>query len=226
MPVPALVLFDIDATLVWRAGPHHRLALMSAIRDVSGLEATLDGVPTHGKLDRDLIRLMMQRAGAAESRISDDMPHIVRRAQEHYGPLCPDLRQCVCPGVRHALRCLRRARIPLGVVTGNLTAIGWRKLEQAGLHRFFRFGAFAEEADTRAGLVRQALLRARKTGWLTCGTTVTLIGDHANDVIAAKLNGIRSIAVATGALARTQLVSHRPDVVLRDLRSLRIDMLL
>ena len=39
---PALVLFDIDGTLIRRAGPHHRQALVDAVRHVTGLETTTD----------------------------------------------------------------------------------------------------------------------------------------------------------------------------------------
>jgi phosphoglycolate phosphatase-like HAD superfamily hydrolase len=118
------------------------------------------------------------------------------------------------------------ARIPLGLVTGNLTAIGWRKMEQAGLNRYFRFGAFAEQADTRAGLAALALRRARRAGWLREDTPVSLIGDHPNDIRAATLNGIRSVAVASGLTSRQELAAHCPDVLLRDLRCLNLEMLL
>jgi hypothetical protein len=45
MTYRALVLFDIDGTLVRRAGPNHREALVHAIRRVTGLESTTDGIP-------------------------------------------------------------------------------------------------------------------------------------------------------------------------------------
>src|ERR1017187_2890385 len=51
-PAPALVLFDIDGTLVRRAGPHHRQALIDAVRRVTGLETTTDRIPVHGMLDQ------------------------------------------------------------------------------------------------------------------------------------------------------------------------------
>src|SRR5882724_11301062 len=52
--VDALVLFDIDGTLVRRAGAHHREALVEAVRRTVGLETTTDGVPVSGMLDRDI----------------------------------------------------------------------------------------------------------------------------------------------------------------------------
>ena len=60
----------------------------------------------------------------------------------------------------------------MGLVTGNLTRIGWWKLERAGLRRYFRFGAFGEMARNRAGLARLALRRARQEGWIGPATPV------------------------------------------------------
>lgn len=222
----ALVLFDIDGTLIRRAGPHHKQALIAAVREITGLETSLDRIDTSGRLDRDLIRMMMAEVGAAPQLIDDSMSAIVVRAQQIYRSGVPDMRRTVCPGVRTALRRLHASRIPLGLVTGNLTAIGWRKMERAGLLRYFRFGAFAEQAHTRAGLVEIALRQARRAGWLRSDTTVSLVGDHPNDISAAKLNGIRAVAVATGLVPRTVLASHAPDLLLPDLRCMKLEMFL
>ena len=61
---------------------------------------------------------------------------------------------------------LLRRHVPTGLVTGNLTRIGWKKMEHAGLRHYFRFGAFAEQARDRAGLVRMAVRQARREGWI------------------------------------------------------------
>jgi phosphoglycolate phosphatase-like HAD superfamily hydrolase len=224
--VRAVVLFDIDGTLIRRAGPHHRHALTEAVHSVTGINVSLDGIATHGSLDRDLIASMLHRAGAPSHLISAAMPQIVREAQRAYGTMQPDLRRKLCPGVRSVLRRLHVARIPLGLVTGNLTAIAWRKMEYAGLARYFRFGAFAEQAATRPELAAIAIRQARRAGWIGRETVVSLIGDHPNDIRAAKLNGIRSVAVATGMVPRSALNAHSPDVLLPDLRCLKLEMLL
>ena len=121
---------------------------------------------------------------------------------------------------------LQRRGIPTGLVTGNLTRIGWKKMEHAGLRDFFRFGAFAEMASTRAGLVKIGLRQARREGWIHPRTRISLIGDHPNDVLAARKNGIQSVAVATGVVSITELATHSPDVLLPDLRSLRLSVLI
>jgi phosphoglycolate phosphatase-like HAD superfamily hydrolase len=118
---------------------------------------------------------------------------------------------------------LTRRGVLLGLVTGNLTRIGWRKLERAGLRGYFRFGAFGEMAKTRAGLAKIAIREARRRGWIVRGTPMALIGDAPADILAAQANHIRAIAVATGLTSAQELRSLQPDFLLKDLRALLED---
>ena len=221
-----MVLFDIDGTLLRRAGPHHRQALIDAVRSATGVDTTTDGVPVQGMLDRDILTEMLANAGVSRTRIRRHMPAMVSLAQRIYVRSCPDLRRRVCPGARMLLYRLWRKRIPTGLVTGNLTRIGWTKMERAGLKRYLRFGAFAELAANRAGLVRIAIRHARRQGWIGQSSPVALIGDHPNDIRAARANGIRSIAVATGLVSAEELARHSPDLLLKDLRGVSLEKLL
>src|SRR5215831_10800021 len=153
----ALVLFDIDGTLVRRAGPHHRQALVQGIRRITGLDTTTEGIPVQGMLDPDIVRVMMRRIGARASVIAKAMPEVLLAAERYYLRVCPLLHDKHCPGVLPLLDRLSRRGNLLALVTGNLTRIGWRKLERAGLRDYFRFGAFGEMARNRAGLVRIAM---------------------------------------------------------------------
>jgi phosphoglycolate phosphatase-like HAD superfamily hydrolase len=222
LPHPALVLFDIDGTLVRRAGPHHREALVYGIRRVTGLETTTEGIPVQGMLDPDIVRVMMRRAGARASEIREALPEIQRAAERFYLRVCPALHDKHCPGVEAVLTKLLRRGILLGLVTGNLTRIGWRKLERAGLRRYFRYGAFGEMAKTRAGLAKLAIREARQRGWIERGAPISLVGDAPQDIEAARANRIRSISVQTGITPVEELVALAPDVMLRDLRELRL----
>ena len=223
-PAPLLVLFDIDGTLLRRSGPHHRQALVEAVRRVTGLDTTTDHIPVHGMLDPDILTRMMADAGARPGLIRRAMPHIVRRAGLYYLRACPDLRHKTCPGVRALLRRLERRGALLALVTGNLTRIGWKKLECAGLKEFFRFGAFGEMARDRAGLARLAIRQARARGWIARGAPIALVGDAPSDVYAAQASRVRSIAVRTGVSTREELAACHPDVLLEDLRALRLEM--
>jgi phosphoglycolate phosphatase len=220
-----LVLFDIDGTLVRRAGPHHREALSKAVKRVTGIDTTTEGIPVHGMLDQDILRQMLEREGLSKRRIAAAMPEIHLHAQRIYVRTCPDIRRKTCPGVRSLLHRLRRRKATLALVTGNLTKIGWKKLERAGLKDYFDFGAFAEMATTRAGLAKLAIAQARKTDAIDKHSPIALIGDAPSDILAAKANGIRSISVATGISTRDELAAHTPDVLIDDLRQLSWEML-
>jgi len=216
----ALVLFDIDGTLVRRTGPYHRQALVDAVRDVAGIETTTDGIPVHGMLDPDILHLMMHVAGIEPGRAASLMPGIIERAQEIYECIAPDLRSCACPGVADILCKLTDAGAALALVTGNLTRIGWRKLARAGLDGFFRFGAFGEMAPTRGGLARIAIDRARREYLIEDGSPIALIGDATQDVRAAQENDIIAIAVRTGITPAQELESAAPDFIFDDLTQL------
>ncbi len=221
----ALVLFDIDGTLLRNSGGWHRRALEGAALKVLQLEATLEGVPTSGCLDRDLIRIMLSNAGASARTIRRSMQAMIDEAQRIYLGSCPSLRRRVTPGSRMLLYRLHRRGVPAGLVTGNLTRIGWHKMESAGLRRYLRFGAFAELASTRAGLVKLAVAEARREGWIDRHARISLIGDHPNDVQAAKANGVQSIAVGTGLCGMDALRREKPDVLVEDLRGLEVGQL-
>jgi phosphoglycolate phosphatase-like HAD superfamily hydrolase len=223
---PALVLFDIDGTLTRRAGPHHREALVEAVRRATGLETTTDGIPLHGMLDPDILAAMMRREGASGRLIRRRLPEIYRLAESIYARRVPNIERKVCPGVRRLLRRLDRLGVPMGLVTGNLTRIGWKKVERAGLRQHFRLGAFGEMSRDRAGLVRIALRLARERGWVRNGTQVSLVGDTPVDVRAAQANGVRSVAVATGLSSMEELAAASPDILVPDLKGFRVEHLL
>jgi phosphoglycolate phosphatase len=220
-----LVLFDIDGTLVRRAGPHHREALVHAVRRVTGLVTTTEGIPVQGMLDPDILMQMMRRAGASRVTAHGAMPKIILAAERHYLQVCPVLHGKHCPGVEPILERLTRRGALLGLVTGNLTRLGWRKLERAGLCHYFQFGAFGEMARTRAGLARLAIQEARRRGWKGPATYISLIGDAPADILAARANRIRVIAVQTGITPVDELRALRPDILIPNLRYLRLRML-
>jgi phosphoglycolate phosphatase-like HAD superfamily hydrolase len=177
-------------------------------------------------LDRDILAAMLIGVGASNSLIRTQMPQMIEEAQRVYTRTCPDLRRRVCPGARGLLYRLWRRQVPAGLVTGNLTRIGWKKMERAGLRQYLRFGAFAELAKDRAGLVRIAIQHARREGWIDRRSPITLVGDHPNDIRAAHANGIQSVAVATGVIGEAELVKHSPDILVPDLRALSMETLL
>jgi phosphoglycolate phosphatase-like HAD superfamily hydrolase len=216
-----LVLFDIDGTLLRRAGPHHRDALIHGVRKVLGVETRNDNIAVHGKLDPEILLEMMANAGISRRRARTALPAIHRAAERHYIRNVPVLRRKTCPGVRRLLGWLQRRGVLLGLVTGNLERIGWKKLERAALDQYFQFGAFAEMAPTRAGLARLALRQAAQQGGggdrNGKGPRGVLIGDTPNDVAAGKTAGLETIAVGTGLSSIEELRTADPSLCVPDL---------
>ena len=222
-----LVLFDIDGTLIRGAGPHHKEALVDGIRRVTGRSTTLDGIETAGALDRDLIAAMLRASGESERRIRMRLSQIVVECQNSYLDSCAaDLSPFLCRGVAHTLESLKSRGAVLGLVTGNLSVIGWKKVELAGVRTFFSVGAFAQDGRNRARLARLAALRATKLGLITKTSRIFLVGDHANDIAAARANGYHSIAVASGVTSFEELAAARPDTLVHHLAELDLSSLL
>lgn len=220
-PSGALALFDIDGTLLRRSGPAHRRALQRAVERVAGIAVPIDGIPVAGMLDRDILLEMLGRAGLRGRAARRLLEEAGRTAQNIYVRTCPGLSRKVCPGVRRLLRALQRRGVPCGLVTGNLERIAWTKMRRAGLEEFFSVGAFSGDAPTRGALIRLAVSRARQAGLIRRGAEVVYIGDHPNDVQAAREAGVRIVAVGTGVVSGENLLACAPDRFVADLRALR-----
>lgn len=220
-PAVSLILFDIDGTLLRGAGPHHKDALLEGVRRVTGLSTTFEGIDTAGQLDRDLIVALLRAGGVNEQEIQPVLAEILTACRQCYGANCaPDLSGFVCKGAREALIEFRARGAVLALVTGNLSEIGWRKMELAGLRHFFSLGTFSEDGATRAELARMAAFRAREQDLVSSDCRVALIGDHANDIQAARANGFQSVAVASGVMTAAALARFAPDILLNDLSEL------
>lgn len=227
MAASALVLFDIDGTLLRRSGVHHKQALVESIWQVTGVAVTFDNLPTAGMLDCDLLRALLENSGMEPEAIRASLPQLVAAAQNAYVTNCPvGLADNVCPGVMELLSELANRNVAIGLVTGNLKAIGWKKMELAGLRHHFHVGAFSEEGTTRAQLAKAAIEKAQESGLIGSTARVSLIGDHPNDIRAARLNRIQAIATATGLTSWEELQSAEPDILVRDLSELDVHQLL
>jgi phosphoglycolate phosphatase len=218
-----LVLFDIDGTLLKGAGTHHRDALLEGVRRVTGHDTTFEGIDTAGTLDRNLIALLLRHHGPMDHH----MEAIVAECQSAYTTNCTiDLSGFVLPGAREVLADLKARGAVMGLVTGNLSRIGWRKMELAGLRDFFSVGAFSEDGATRAQLVKHAVERARNAHLAAPDCRVSHVGDHRNDIEAAKANGFQAVAVASGVMSCDDLRVFQPDVLVESLAHLDVTELL
>ena len=219
-----LFLFDIDGTLLRRLPPAHRDAICAACREVFGVTiAPADLGGTAGMTDSAIVRRALVAAGLNEGAIVAGLPAFFERAADAYeGLVDDDLRAYRTPHAEEALRWLAEGGAALGLVTGNIERIAWRKLGAAGLAAYFRCGAFGNEAAARDALPPLALERARAAfGRTFAPEEVYVIGDTPADIACGAASGLRTIGVATGPEHSIEhLRACQPDYLLDDLRGL------
>ena len=131
----------------------------------------------------------------------------------------PGPRKGVMPGVRPLLDALTtRDDVYLALLTGNYEPAARVKLEHFDLWRYFRCGAFGDDAPDRNGLLPRALARVEACGGPAVQPSASVvIGDTPLDIACAKAGGARMLAVATGSHSVEELRAAGADAVFADL---------
>jgi phosphoglycolate phosphatase len=213
-----LVLFDIDGTLVVTGGAGQR-AMNRAFTDVFGIPDAFKRIEIEGRTDTSILGDAFEGQGMTAG------PAEVRAFRERYLECLreevprPGRNKRVLPGIGALLEALDpEPQVFLGLLTGNFADAAEIKLGHFDLWRYFRCGAFGEDAHDRNHLVPVALDRAR-----TCGlpahveaADVVVIGDTPRDVACAHAHGARVVAVATGQFDRAALERAGAEVVFED----------
>jgi phosphoglycolate phosphatase len=214
-----LVLFDIDGTLILtgRAGIR---AMNRACEAVLGHAAALEGIAVAGRTDW----IILHDALTAIGHELDDA--LFARLRETYVGLLEEEiakpgegAKAIMPGIRPLLDTLAdRADVFIALLTGNFEQSARIKLEHFDLWRYFRCGAFGDDAADRNALVPFAVERARRCGLDTAALeAIFVIGDTPHDVACARAGGAVPIAVATGTFGVDQLRASGADIVFADL---------
>jgi len=211
-------LFDIDGTLIRSRDRIHFNAFHQAILDETGLSLSLEGVPLAGNTDSAILLEAFRLAGYAERLTAAAAVAIHNRmaayVRTHFSELEPE----VLPAVPAVLDHLAGRGAHLGLATGNLEAIGWLKMERAGLRNHFRFGGFSDRFADRNQMVGHAAAVARTT--VGSAGTVCVVGDTPRDIAAARANQLQVIAVATGHFSFSELAALEPDACVATLADL------
>lgn len=231
-----LILFDIDGTLLRGAPPVHRQALCAAALAIYGARLTPEGLgQTAGMTDCAIARRALRATGIGEAAIAAGWPAYTIAAAEVYERLAPErLDAYHTPHAAPTLDWLLERGATLGLVTGNIERIAWRKLAAARLAaRFIQpalvgraeggalpwVGGFGDDAEDRAALPPLALARATALLGATPPARATwVIGDTPADIACGVAHGLRVVAVATGlAHSHADLLACAPDYALHDL---------
>ncbi|MFN0071565.1 MAG: HAD family hydrolase [Chloroflexota bacterium] len=217
--MPPLLLFDLDGTLLEPRDPLHTRAFNDVLVEFCGSQATMDWQGTSGMVDRAILARLFQRAGMhpVDARALLTRACRVMAASYARGPMDHSSDR-VLPGAREILAHLHAQKTPMGLLTGNVGAIAWGRVDQADLRQYFASGAFGDEAMRRSTLVKRAIRRCEAALDTRFSLAeVIVIGDTPRDIQAAHRAGVRCIAVATGQYSWDDLERHEPSVTLPDL---------
>jgi phosphoglycolate phosphatase-like HAD superfamily hydrolase len=201
-------LFDIDGTLLNSRDWVHYNAFHTALHDVYQCDGRIDNVPVHGNTDIGILRAAAKQCGVEGERFEAGLARAEQVMGDEVERNAAQLRPELCPSVRELLTSLFNAGKLLGVCTGNLQRIGWRKLEAAGIRGLFTVGGFSDRHEFRHDIFEDAMQQAR--AHLGNQAKVCFIGDTPNDILAAQKLRMPVLAVATGIYPLDQLQPHGP----------------
>jgi len=216
---PALILFDIDGTLLLsgRAGLR---AMTRAFDTTFGITDAFAGEHFGGRTDSYLVSNALQKAGLPDTseqheRFKQNYLALLAEEIEHPGTGHKGL----MPGARELLEALAdHHHLHLALLTGNYRDAAEIKLQHFELWDFFEWGAFSDDSADRNALVPIARSRAETYDIpVEAIERVIVIGDTPHDIECARVAGAKSIAVATGGFSMEQLKEAGADEVLQDL---------
>jgi phosphoglycolate phosphatase len=216
--VHALILWDVDHTLVENAGVSKE-TYAAAFGAVSGI-APRYPARTDGRTDRVIMRELFM----AHDLPSPDWPTIYAALEAAGAERSEAMgrRGWVLPGVREAIAAFGRNRqVVQSVLTGNILPNARMKLAAFGLgdQLDFEVGAYGSDSDDRATLVSVAQSRAVAAcrGELFDRSNTVLIGDTPRDVDAGLRGGAQVVAVSTGEHGAEELRAAGAALVFEDL---------
>ena len=213
----ALVLLDIDGTLMWSGGAGSA-ALRIALEQAYGAPGLLENFDPGGRTVEDILTGALSEAGfmpdaiqAGRTAFYQVLAAELERlfADGHYQPEA-------CPGALALVQALLRDEtVFLGLLTGNPRATALIKLWATGFDPgHFPVGAYGDEAIVRADLLQLAISRARNIfGEPFPASEVVVVGDTVRDIAAGRAAGTRVVAVATGGDTMETLRDHQPDAL-------------
>ncbi|WNI15744.1 HAD family hydrolase [Actinacidiphila sp. ITFR-21] len=218
-PGPALVLWDVDHTLIRIGGGVSRALYEHAFREVTGrpLVALADMA---GRTDR-AITLETLRLNAVDrpERLLGGFYAALAEAAEALAGRMREVGE-VLPGAREAVAAFAGRRAVQTAVTGNLRPVALAKLTALGMTGTvdLTVGGYGDDGSDRADLVRRARARAAgKYGFGFPGRRTIVIGDTPHDIRGAHDAGAFAVGVATGNTPAGALQAAGADIVLPSL---------
>ena len=214
-----LILFDIDGTLVLKQSTdaNERERFRRAIVDEVGKSPPTEPWRYDGMVDPQICKLLLIDAGLSENTAAKHLRRVIERNGQIY--LTMEKHPVLNDGVGELLKMLSvSSKHKLGVLTGNLSVVAEEKLRLTGTRAYFAETFFSDGYFERGDLVRDAIHACVGRYRLRGNESVTIVGDTPRDMEAAKSNGAKGVAVATGFFSESELAAAGADAVFRNLR--------
>jgi phosphoglycolate phosphatase len=215
--VNKLVLFDIDNTLL-NGSECHKLAFNEGFKVAYGVETSIDTIDYLGMTDKEIIFEILKIHGFTEQTVALKVQECIDIMADTFNKCAFNYQIRVLGGVKELLDKLKTNRVIIGLVTGNIESIAWRKLQIAGLDSYFSLGGFGSDDIKRSNLIRLAIRRAADKFDFTFNDNVYVFGDTPRDIRAGIEARVKTIGVATGQFTKDQLKENGADAVFPDLR--------
>ena len=213
-----LAFFDIDNTLI-QSSSGHVAALLGAIREVYGLEVSINVINHHGMTDQEIITRILAEYEVNLADIGTGLQDCLDCMPVKYSAIVESEKIVMMEGVLNLLTQLEQNGIILGLVTGNLEKIARAKLKKIGIDHFFRIGGFGSDHINRTNLVKIAVQRAEEQFNIGSARQVFHFGDAPQDMKAGQEAGVVPIGVTTGVFSAEQLTSAGAEKVIPDLKN-------
>jgi phosphoglycolate phosphatase-like HAD superfamily hydrolase len=213
-----LILWDVDATLLSTDGISGEV-MRSAMAQVFGPAGQRERTFYSGKTDRQIIHDTfpdITPAALAEKLHTFSATYEAEFQRRHAELVA---RTTAMPGVIDVIKHLH-GRLVQAPLTGNIAPIARRKLDLIGLLPYLEVsaGGYGDDHEDRVQLLPIAAQRAAHlVGRPFRGCNIIIVGDTPHDIRCGKLNGARTVAVATGPYSLEALRAHEPDALLPDM---------
>jgi phosphoglycolate phosphatase-like HAD superfamily hydrolase len=214
-----LVLFDIDGTLVHTGGAGVK-AFAKVFQTEFGATDHFERLKFAGRTDVSLVREFFQYHRIPSTNENFD------RFFSHYvfllDYILANSKTEACPGIWEFIYDLKELseRPLMGLLTGNIRLGAEIKLRHFQLWDAFETGAFADDNEDRDQIAAIARDRGcRVSNRELRGDEILVIGDTPLDIRCGRAIGAKVLAVATGGATLEELVRHKPDWAVPDLRS-------
>lgn len=216
---PVLILFDIDGTILKvQDGLSKGIFQNVFCKFFQRKPLTLD-FDFSGLTDLDILQRLSELYSVDFNSVKANLDEIWKNILKEFMDKCTPKEIHLCTYVNEFIKKLSTyENIVLGLLTGNFKESAYYKLKLVNLDVYFPFGAFGDESINRSALHKIAILRANqyysRQVFNTDNTFV--IGDSIADIISAKENQIKVVAVATGMTSASELNKFEPNLLVKD----------